>query len=78
MCSDEDVTAKGKKTAKGTLRSFQISLKAMPLKYSCELGVDPSCNHSLMVSSTKGKCNADGSCSCQPGALLVLTSGKCL
>ena len=72
------VTAEAKKTATGTLRSFQLSLRGMPLKYTCELGIDSSCNHSLMVSSTKGKCNADGSCSCLPGAQQVLTSGKCI
>ena len=72
------VTAEAKKTATGTLRSFQLSLRSMPLKYTCELGIDSSCNHSLMVSSTKGKCNADGSCSCLPGAQQVLTSGKCI
>ena len=72
------VTAEAKKTSTGTLRSFQLSLRGMPLKYTCELGIDPSCNHNLMVSSTRGKCNADGSCSCLPGAQQVLTSGKCL
>ena len=72
------VTAEAKKTATGTLRSFQLSLQGLPLKYTCELGIDPSCNHNLMVSSTRGKCNPDGSCTCLPGAQQVLTSGKCL
>ena len=72
------VTAEAKKTATGTLRSFQLSLRGLPLKYTCELGIDPSCNHNLMVSSTRGKCNPDGSCTCLPGAQQVLTSGKCL
>ena len=72
------VTAAAKKTATGTLRSFQLSLRGLPLKFTCELGIDSTCNHSLMVSSTKGKCNANGSCSCLPGAQMVLTSGKCL
>ena len=72
------VTAAAKKTAKGTLRSFQLSLRGIPLKFTCELGIDSTCNHNLMVSSTKGKCNADGSCSCLPGAQQVLTSGKCI
>jgi len=72
------VTAEAKKTATGTLRSFQLSLRGMPLKFTCELGIDPSCNHNLMGSSTRGKCNPDGSCTCLPGAQRVLTSGKCL
>jgi len=72
------VTAAAKKTATGTLGSFQLSLRGLPLKFTCELGIDPSCNYNLMVSSTRGKCNPDGSCTCLPGAQQVLTSGKCI
>lgn len=62
----------------GSLHSFSIWLQNLNLKQNCQPGSDASCNHNLMVSAIRGKCEKDASCTCLPGAKKVLTSGKCL
>mgnify|MGYP006971713969 CR=1 FL=1 len=74
-----DLCVEGKaKASAGSLKSFSIWIKRMELEQACQPGSDPSCNHSLMVSATRGKCEKDATCTCLPGAKKVLTSGKCL
>ena len=74
-----DLCVEGKaKTTAGSLQSFSIWVKNMDLPQPCQPGSDPSCNHNLMVSATRGKCEKDATCTCLPGAKKVFSSGKCL
>ena len=43
----------------------------------CDWGKDQTCNHDPFVSSIKGTCNGDGTCTCHEGSKKVPITGKC-
>jgi hypothetical protein len=43
----------------------------------CTPGQDQSCNENLSTSALRGKCNADRTCTCNPGSTLNPATGKC-
>lgn len=43
----------------------------------CDWGKDQTCNQDPWISSFKGKCNGDGTCTCVEGAKKVPNTGKC-
>ncbi len=46
--------------------------------YACQPGMDQSCNDSPVVSSLHGKCEADGTCTCNAGFAKNPDTGRCL
>ena len=46
-------------------------------EHACTFGLDQSCNDDPLVSSKRGACNQDGTCSCNPGYSQSPTTGKC-
>jgi MYXO-CTERM domain-containing protein len=44
----------------------------------CEIGMDQTCNDNPVISSTRGTCQADGTCKCNSGVAKNPDSGRCL
>ena len=45
---------------------------------ACVWGMHQTCNQDKKVSSLRGKCNDNSTCTCNPGAKKVAATGKCL
>lgn len=62
-----------------TLKPVRLSAKQQLIVLTnpqCDWGKDWTCNHDP-VSSIKGRCNGDGTCTCHAGSKKVPSSGKC-
>lgn len=44
---------------------------------ACTPGLDQTCNDNPLISSTTGKCSAQGTCTCDAGHTLVPATGRC-
>jgi hypothetical protein len=47
------------------------------LSFTCTPGADQTCNDDPVISSLRGRCQADLTCACNPGATLNPATGKC-
>jgi len=57
-------------------KAVRLWVKETLIHLECTPGVTPSCNYDPMISSIKGTCNADGTCTCAAGAT-KMANGKC-
>lgn len=69
-------SAAPKATAPPETRSVDLYLKDVLIHRECTPGMDQTCNHDPLVSSFKGTCEADGTCTCAPGTT-KMPDGKC-
>jgi hypothetical protein len=58
--------------------SLGLYARQVLVNMACTQGMDQSCNEDPKVSSLRGKCNDDSTCTCVAGATKVTSSGKCL
>jgi len=59
------------------LKPIRLSVTGVLVHLVCAPGMDQMCNNDPSISSLRGKCNDDSTCTCNPGATLVPSTGKC-
>jgi hypothetical protein len=65
------------KATRTLARPVRLWASGVAVHTSCTFGVNQTCNADWSAWSIKGTCNEDGTCTCHPGAVKVLPSGKC-
>ncbi len=58
-------------------KAVQLSVSKLRLNLACTPGMDQTCNEDSLISSLRGKCNDDGTCTCDAGATKIVSTGKC-